>query len=146
MEKKHIKTAWVSQSHRITKPWGHEIVWSALAGIGGKILFMTQGHRNSLKLNALKDECLFVLEGEVECEYGNELTLYDPVWNPLTKQRLEFGEHINIQSGCPYRITAITDAQIIEIGNSNLDRDIIRIEDDYGRVPKESKKGKKENE
>tara|TARA_Y100000296_G_scaffold83438_2_gene114314 strand:+ start:2879 stop:3328 length:450 start_codon:yes stop_codon:yes gene_type:complete len=134
-DKKHAKTAWPSQSSKAEKPWGYEIRWGALQGIGGKLLYINKGCRNSLKLNRLKNECLFVLEGEVEFEYGSELTMSNPEVYPFKKKKLSFGEHMNVQSGCPYRITALSDAQLIEIGSSHMDTDIVRIEDDYGRAP-----------
>ena len=84
--------------------------------------------------NTLKNECLFVLEGEVEVEYGSERSLQDPVMHPFMKTKLGYGQSLNIQSGCPYRIIALTDAQVIEIGTGrgHIGK-TIRIEDDYGR-------------
>lgn len=132
---KHAKTAWVSDSEIIEKPWGHERQWSALPAVNGKILYIKAGHRNSLKYNTLKDECLFVLEGEVEVEYGSELSFEDPVMHPFIKRKLLHGETLNIQSMCPYRLKALTDAQVIEIGSAGFrsNKSTIRIEDDYGR-------------
>jgi len=135
--KKHAKSAWVSNSSTTEKPWGSECRWAALPTVAGKILYIKEGHRNSLKYNNLKDECLFVLTGEVEVEFGNELSLTDPVANPFKKRVLEKGETLNVQSGCPYRITAHVDSSLIEIGSSGgavePETTITRIEDDYGR-------------
>ena len=131
---KHVKTSWVSTSRVKERPWGNERTWAALDGINGKILYLNAGCRNSLKYNILKNECLFVLEGQVEVEYGSEQSLLDPVMHPFKTKQLGFGECLNVQSGCPYRIKAVTDAQVIEIGtgHSNM-TDSVRIEDDYGR-------------
>ena len=132
---KHVKSSWVSKSKIDEMPWGHEVVWSALPSVRGKILYMKEGSRNSLKINVLKDECLFVLTGTVEAEYGTELSLEDPVQHPFESRVLSPGDTLNVQSGCPYRLTAITDVKIVEIGNSsNSNRqEVVRIEDDYGR-------------
>jgi hypothetical protein len=132
---KHVKTCWVSDSRVEQKPWGSERIWAALEGINGKILYLQAGNRNSLKYNTLKNECLFVLEGEVEVEYGSEHSLQDPVMHPFMKTKLGYGQNLNIQSGCPYRIRALTDAQVIEIGTGrgHIGK-TIRIEDDYGRA------------
>ena len=131
---KHVKTCWVSDSRVEQKPWGSERIWAALEGINGKILYLQAGYRNSLKYNTLKNECLFVLEGEIEVEYGSERSLQDPVMHPFMKTKLGCGQSLNIQSGCPYRIVAFTDAQVIEIGTGrgHIGK-TIRIEDDYGR-------------
>jgi len=129
---KHFKSCWVSTSHTRETPWGEELVWSALPNVHGKIIYIKEGHRNSLKYNQLKDECLFILEGEVEVEYGSELSIKDPTMHPFRKERITHGQSLNIQSGCPYRIKALTTARVIEIGTGPLGH-VIRIEDDYGR-------------
>ena len=120
---KHFKSCWTGGSSTRQTPWGEERSWSALTGIVGKILYMKQGHRNSLKYNVLKDECLFVLDGEIEVEYGSELSIKDPTMHPFQKKILSSGE---------YRIKALTAARVIEIG-TGLREHKIRIEDDYGR-------------
>tara|TARA_R110000737_G_scaffold278410_1_gene285180 strand:- start:263 stop:676 length:414 start_codon:yes stop_codon:yes gene_type:complete len=129
---KHFKSCWTGGSSTRQTPWGEERSWSALTGIVGKILYMKEGHRNSLKYNVLKDECLFVLDGEIEVEYGSELSIKDPTMHPFQKKILSSGECLNVQSGSPYRIKALTAARVIEIG-TGLREHKIRIEDDYGR-------------
>lgn len=134
-DKKHAKSSWVSPSVVVEKPWGREIRWNALPSINGKILYLEKGKQNSFKYNETKNECLFVLKGEVQVTYGDELSLKDPVNHPIHTRILNIGDCLNVQSNCPYRLTAITDVEIIEIGDSNRG-DIIRLEDDYGRINK----------
>jgi mannose-6-phosphate isomerase len=129
---KHVKSAWVSRSYTYDKPWGSETSWSAMQAVDGKLLRIDQGCRNSLKYHHQKDECLYVLSGEVEVQYGTERTLEDPVGYPFIIRLLREGDALNVQSGCPYRLTAIEDSVIIEIGTHG-GKSIIRIEDDYGR-------------
>ena len=50
----------------------------------------------------------------------------------LNVEILKEGDTLYVQSGCPYRINAISDCKIIEVGNHSGDHPI-RIEDDYGR-------------
>tara|TARA_B100000085_G_C18087672_1_gene327738 strand:+ start:77 stop:490 length:414 start_codon:yes stop_codon:yes gene_type:complete len=130
---KHIKSCWVSESRNQVKPWGSEIVWKAHNSVGGKILHIREGERTSLKYNTLKDECLFVLSGMIEVQYGNQQTLNDPVQNPFEHAVLTPGESLCVQSGCPYRITAVEDSQVIEISEERFNSRTVRIEDDYGR-------------
>lgn len=130
---KHIKSCWVSESRNKTKPWGSETVWKAHNSVGGKILYIRESERTSLKYNTLKDECLFVLSGLVEVQYGNQQTLEDPVQHPFQHAVLSPGESLSIQSGCPYRVTAVEDSQVIEISEERFNSQTIRIEDDYGR-------------
>ena len=130
---KHLKSCWTGGSTLIQKPWGSELVWKAQSSVSGKILSIRESERTSLKYNTLKDECLFVLDGLIEVMYGNEQTIQDPVQNPYQHAVLNPGESLSVQSGCPYRITAIEDSQVIEISEARFNSRTIRIEDDYGR-------------
>ena len=130
---KHLKSCWTGGSTLIQKPWGSELVWKAQSSVSGKILSIRESERTSLKYNTLKDECLFVLDGLIEVMYGNEQTLKDPVQYPFQHAVLSPGESLSVQSGCPYRITAIEDSQVIEISEARFNSRTIRIEDDYGR-------------
>ncbi|MAF25174.1 hypothetical protein CL634_06320, partial [bacterium] len=64
--------------------------------------------------------------------FGDERSLEKPALHPLKTETLGPGGCLNVQSGCPYRLHAIEDAKVIEIGNFLHDRPV-RIEDDYGR-------------
>jgi len=130
---KHLKSCWTGGSTLIQKPWGSELVWKAQSSVSGKILSIRESERTSLKYNTLKDECLFVLDGLIEVMYGNEQTLKDPVQHPFQHAVLNPGEFLSVQSGCPYRITAIEDSQVIEISEARFNSRTVRIEDDYGR-------------
>ena len=73
--------------------------------------------------------------GEAEVTYGNENTVSRPDLYPYKTEMLEVGDCLLVQSGCPYRIRAITDCEIFEIGDNSQDSPI-RIRDDYGRAEK----------
>ena len=136
MEKnKHMKSAWKSRSHKTEKPWGHEIIWSGHSSIHGKILHIKMGHRTSLKYNPLKTESLYWLSGTAMVTYGSEHSLADPVVAPVSVEQFGPGDCLMVQSACPYRIEALEDCEIIEIGNHMSDVPV-RIEDDYERVDK----------
>ena len=68
--------------------------------------------------------------------YGDELSLSDPKGHPIKTEELKPGDSLLVQSGCPYRIAAIEDCEIFEIGN-NLSDKTVMIEDDYGRIKNE---------
>jgi hypothetical protein len=131
---KHVKTSWISKAgNKVEMPWGHEISWTSMSpGTNGKTIFMSAGNRSSLKFNRLKNESLLLLSGEAIAEFGNELYTTDPILNPLKVQKMFPGSVLNVQSGCPYRISAITDCDLIEIGDSGKS-EAVRIDDDYGR-------------
>ena len=131
------KTSWKSNSKVRETPWGSEIIWPGLHSIVGKCLKILKGERTSLKFYRLKDEVLFLYSGKVLVTHGSEKTLSKPNLYPYLKSTLVPGEVIVLQSGCPYRIEALEDSEIIEIGSRS--GDFVMIEDDYGRVSHEEK-------
>ena len=129
---KHAKSAWITKWKKEEKPWGHEMVWASFTAGHGKLLTLREGNRTSLKYNPQKNESLIVLSGKVHAKYGDEHTLKDEIGHPWQESVLEPGMTLNVQSGCPYRLTAIEDSTIVEIGNHLSDKPV-RLEDDYGR-------------
>jgi len=133
MSKKHKKTAWVSQTKTIEKPWGQERVWSGFTGVHGKTLFIKAGHKTSFKYNTTKNETLFLRKGTAIAIFGNEYAISEPgIDNPIEERQMEEGDVLHVQSCCPYRLIAIEDCEFIEVGN-NLNSMAVRFEDDYGR-------------
>ena len=133
--KKHVKSAWITRTTPkkvYQKPWGKEQNWSGFQGIHGKTLFIREGERTSLKYYPRKTEMLFVRSGTVEVTFGNECSLLDPVANPMKNETMSEGDTLMVQSCCPYRISALVDSEIIEIGDNMSDKPT-RLEDDYGR-------------
>ena len=115
--KKHTKSAWKVRMSKVEKRWGTESNWGALPSIHGKLLHINAGQQTSFKYYRLKNESLMVLSGKVGVLYGDELSLSDPVQHPFKRDILVAGEGINIQSCCPYMITAIEDSEVLEIGD-----------------------------
>ena len=133
MSRKHKKTAWVSKTRTIEKPWGKERVWSGFTGVHGKTLFIKAGSRTSFKYNTSKNETLFLRAGKATAVFGNEYSISDPGFdNPIQEEVMTEGDVLHVQSGCPYRLVAIEDCEFIEIGDCLSSR-AVRIEDDYGR-------------
>ena len=134
----NYKSVWKSHWTHNEKPWGSEEMWFCMqSGFHGKILHIKKGERTSFKYHNLKDEVLMFLKGSADITYGNEKYSDDPVNYPILTEKYSVGDSLNVQSGCPYRIHALEDCTIIEIGNNNSDEPV-RIEDDYGRVKHES--------
>jgi mannose-6-phosphate isomerase-like protein (cupin superfamily) len=134
METDDLKTAWISRAwSKKDKPWGHEMSWSSFTAGHGKLLFIAKGCRTSLKFNPQKNESLLVLSGKLKVTFGDELSLKWPDSHPMQTEILESGGCLHVQSYCPYRLEALEDSEVIEIGNY-LNDVPVRIEDDYGRV------------
>jgi quercetin dioxygenase-like cupin family protein len=68
-----------------------------------------------------------VISGSVEVELDDD-------GGQLRHQRLGTGEAIRILPGRRHRITALDDADLVEVSSPEIE-DLVRLEDRYGRVP-----------
>jgi len=109
------------------RPWG---MWETLARQGGfqvKRIRVLPGHRLSLQAHQHRAEHWVVTEGQVRVEVDGHLF------------QLSHGEHAFIPAGSQHRLSnaGSEEAVIIEVqlGDNLAEDDIIRFEDDYGRVP-----------
>jgi mannose-6-phosphate isomerase-like protein (cupin superfamily) len=118
-----------SREKRVEKPWGHELIWARTDRYAGKILVIEAGERLSLQLHRHKDESILVLEGRLR------LTLEDERGD-LQMHELGPGEHRHVPRGRRHRFEALRDVKLVEVSSPELD-DVVRLEDDYGRVVEE---------
>ena len=108
----------------IKKPWGHEIVWAHCDKFVGKILCINSGHKLSRQYHIKKEETIFVLNGTLLLELGNE---------NIKKIDLKRGQSFHITPGTIHRFCAeYGDVELAEVSTPELE-DVIRIEDDYDR-------------
>ncbi len=106
---------------RTEKPWGHEEL-GHVGRYAAKLLFIRQGERLSLQYHEQKDETLFVHRGRPEITIDATTRVY------------EEGEIVRVPAGTVHRIAApFGDVEIFEASTPELD-DIVRLEDDYGRI------------
>lgn len=110
---------------RVSKPWGHELVFAQTERYAGKILHLEAGHCLSLQYHERKDETLYVLSGEVRLEVGND--------GMMSEMRLAAGQAYRIRPGVRHRVSAECAADIVEVSSPELD-DVVRLEDRYGRA------------
>ena len=110
---------------RVSKPWGHEVVFAENERYAGKILHLDAGHCLSLQYHERKDETLYVLSGEVRLEVEEK--------GAMKELRLEKGEAYRIRPGVRHRLRADHAADIVEVSSPELD-DVVRLEDRYGRA------------
>ena len=117
---KHIKTCWKSTIRKTEKSWGSEYSWGALNGVHGKLIYMEKGYSSSLKYYSKKDEVLLVKNGKIRVVWGDETAVgKENSWPEYYNiPEVKAGEVFYIQSGCPYRVTALKDSEILELGNS----------------------------
>ena len=110
---------------RVSKPWGHELVFAENDRYAGKILHLDAGHCLSLQYHERKDETLYVLSGEVQLEVGQD--------GAMKEMRLKAGEAFRIRPGERHRLRTDAGADIVEVSSPELD-DVVRLEDRYGRA------------
>ena len=111
---------------RVSKPWGHEIIWARTDRYVGKILHVRRGESLSLQYHRVKDESIRVLSGALRFEVGPETGDRETV-------RLGPGDGWRIPPGTRHRMTALEDTDILEVSTPELD-DVVRLEDRYGRT------------
>lgn len=114
------------ETRRVTKPWGHELIWAHTDKYVGKILHITAGQALSVQYHERKDETVFLLTGEMR--YWVQL----PGTTELVDQHLKAGDAFRITPGTIHYMEAVTDCDVLEASTPELD-DVVRIKDRYGR-------------
>jgi len=100
--------------------------------LDGKVLYINTGARTSMKMFEAKNEVLFVQYGAVTATVADESIFCDDRVG-FRELKLDEGDVLNIQAGCPYRLEATDgDAIVVEISNG-LAPECVRFDDDFGR-------------
>ncbi len=108
------------------KPWGYELIWAHTAGYAGKILYVETGRRLSLHFHRRKEETFYLLSGRLHLER-------EAADGQMEHHVLAAGQVIHIPPGRKHRMRALEACQILEVSTADLD-DVVRLQDDYGRV------------
>jgi quercetin dioxygenase-like cupin family protein len=109
----------------VPKPWGYELIFAKTSRYVGKILHINRGESLSLQYHELKEETLYVVEGELR------LTIeHDGDRRDITLRK---GEAFHIPPRLIHRMEAIADTDVAEVSTPEL-QDVVRLEDRYGRV------------
>jgi mannose-6-phosphate isomerase len=118
---------WASETKRVDKPWGYELIWALTERYCGKLLVVRAGQELSLQFHREKDESWYVLEGRAELEFagaGEKAT---------SREVVTPGAAFRITPGTVHRVRALDDTTILEVSTPQLD-DVVRLEDSYGRA------------
>lgn len=118
----------------VEKPWGHEKIWANTDRYVGKLLVINPGHKLSKQYHEIKDETIYVLEGQLSLEIGDEepdISILEP------------GEAYHVEPLTIHRFVA-TDkgCTLLEVSTPELE-DVVRLEDDYDREISDSTPRKK---
>ena len=110
---------------RVSKPWGHELIFAKTGRYAGKILHVNKGECLSLQYHEMKEETLYVVAGELK------LTIeYD---GDRREVMLRAGEAFHIPPRLIHRMEAVVDTDVAEVSTPELD-DVVRLDDRYGRT------------
>jgi|TARA_R110000796_G_scaffold44505_6_gene108501 mannose-6-phosphate isomerase len=109
-------------SRRIEKPWGYEEIWAETDSYVAKKIFIKKGNRLSSQYHKIKEETIYVLEGNLRLQFEEHARL------------MILGETYHIKPGTIHRFCADrNDVTLMEVSTPHLD-DVVRLEDDYGRA------------
>lgn len=112
------------QIRHVAKPWGYELIFGVTDRYVGKILHINRGESLSLQYHEVKEETLYVVEGELllTVEYDGD----------RREINLRKGQAFHIPPRLIHRMEAVVDTDIAEVSTPELD-DVVRLEDRYGR-------------
>jgi len=110
----------------VNKPWGNEMIFAHNERYVGKILHIKEGHRLSKQYHKVKDETIYVIQGRLQLEVGED--------GDTQVMILRSGDAFHIKPGTIHRFCAYDnqDVRLFEVSTPELD-DIVRLEDDYDR-------------
>jgi mannose-6-phosphate isomerase len=118
--------AFAPTGRRVTKPWGHEVVWAETDRYAGKLLVIEAGQQLSLQVHVRKDESILVLSGRLGL-------LLEGEDEQLHVHELGAGDTARVPAGRQHRFMARERTELIEVSSPELD-DVIRLSDEYGRA------------
>lgn len=113
------------QEMKIDKPWGYELIIASTPHYIGKILVISAGHELSLQYHEIKDESIYVIEGEMTLEIESD--------GSMQKRQMKTGDLQHIPPGTLHRFSTKKGCRIVEVSTPQLE-DVVRIEDRYGRI------------
>lgn len=107
----------------IKRPWGGYTILQKTGSHWMKKLYIHKGSRTSLQSHELRDEIWYVLKGNIIAQVGGK------------DHKLKTGDVVYIPKNKKHRLTGLKSACVLEVAYGTvLETDIIRYEDDYGRM------------
>jgi mannose-6-phosphate isomerase len=111
---------------RVDKPWGYELIFAHTDRYVGKILHVNAGEALSLQYHEVKDETLYLAQGEIELVVEED--------GALVSTMLRGGDSYRITPRTRHRMVAGDDGcDLVEVSTPELE-DVVRLEDRYGRA------------
>lgn len=105
----------------VPKVWGREEWIVNNDKYCGKKLIFLQGYRFSMHYHKIKEETFYVLSGRVFAELIDGGIASQRVMNP--------GDILHVKPNVLHRVTALSDAELIEFSTHHMDDDSYRVEE-----------------
>jgi mannose-6-phosphate isomerase len=112
---------------RVSKPWGHELIWAQTDLYVGKVLHIKAGQALSVQYHEEKDETVHLLTGEIIYRVQRAGDTQE-----MEEVRLRAGDSFRLAPGTIHQMEAVTDCDVLEASTPHLD-DVVRLSDRYGR-------------
>ena len=112
------------ETRRVSKPWGHELIWAHSDRYVGKMLHIKAGEALSVQYHNKKDETVHLLSGELIYRVHLDGAMRDV--------HLGVGDSFRLVPGTIHQMEAVTDVVVLEVSTPELD-DVVRLKDRYGR-------------
>ncbi|HEX8169507.1 MAG TPA: cupin domain-containing protein [Thermoanaerobaculia bacterium] len=125
MSAEHDQLFEIHHITHVAKPWGYELIFARTDKYVGKILHINRGESLSLQYHEMKEETLYVVDGELRLTIEKD--------GDRRELMLRKGESFHIPPRLIHRMEAIEDTDVAEVSTPELD-DVVRLEDRYGRV------------
>lgn len=109
----------------VPKPWGYELIFAHTERYVGKILHINRGECLSLQYHEIKEETLYVVDGELLLTVEQD--------GDRREVTLRKGEAFHIPPRMIHRMEALADTDVAEVSTPELN-DVVRLEDRYGRA------------
>lgn len=109
----------------VRKDWGYEDWIINTDSYCGKILFINHGRHTSWHYHKEKDECFYILEGEMQLFYD-----WEKIRWRAGSTFLKPGDSFHIPTGMVHQLHGYSDVKLFEFSTHHEDSDSIRLNDD----------------
>lgn len=122
---------------RSVRPWGTYYGWDSGKGWNLKTVYVSPGKRLSLQYHHGRSEHWMLVEGDATATIQSSSGLKE-------MYPLRLGESFRVGRGTVHRLESRRGGVIVEVALGHFDEDdIVRLEDDHGRVPQKGKRARK---
>lgn len=116
----------VIPENAVIRPWGWYVTTLQMPGYKTKVFSVNPGSRLSLQIHNHRKEMWSIVKGEGLCTVGNNII------------QVSENSLISVPCGAKHRIENLSQTDLIvsevQIGDYVEEDDIVRLEDDYGRL------------